>query len=160
MTLSKKIISVAVLAAFTSVTFAATDTADIIINVTKNEFINITGDIGGNPTVDLQDTEVDGVVATLGQLGVESNVAGDCTINVASDNAYQLLHTVTSTPLHGATPYSVSWAGSTFSPTATAAVVVTSCDAAQSALTMNNPAMVATEAGTYTDTLHVTVTNE
>ncbi len=160
MNLCKKIISVAVLAAFTSVTFAATDTVDIVINVTKNEFINITGDVGASPTVELLDTEVDGVPATLGSLGVESNVSGDCNINVVSDNTYELLHTVSGTALHGGSPYSVSWAGATFSPSNTAAINITNCTEAISDVTMINPTMVATEAGTYSDTLHITVTNE
>lgn len=169
MTFTKKIISAAVLMAFSSVSFAAT-TADsnIDINVTKDEYINITGTYASDnltatttAVTITDDSLVNGVDYPLGDLGINSNAPGDCTIDINSQHGFTLRlgDLIGGTPLHGANPYSVTWnggTGTTFTA-ATTPVTVTGCDQLSETLTMNNPLIFSDEPGTYSDTLTIVV---
>ncbi|MGV6860466.1 MAG: hypothetical protein ACWA41_01775 [Putridiphycobacter sp.] len=147
---------------FSSIALAATDSTDIEINVTKDEFVNLIGSLAGNTVVPLTEAEVDNTSTVMGTLGTESNVTGGCDIGVSSANTFKLEHTtVGGLYLHSAAEYTVGWAGNTFSSTNLTGTFA-SCDNAASNVTINTPAITAlpVQAGTYSDTLTVTVTTQ
>jgi len=162
MNLSKKIIAAAVFAASSSMAVAATDTTEIEINVTKDAYVNLIGDLSGNVTRTLTEAEVDNATTVLGTLGTESNTVGSCDIDVSSLNDYKLQHNVdNSLYLHGANNFTVNYAGSTFTSGASATLNLTSCNNAASDLSISSPAISGVvQAGTYSDTITVTVTTQ
>jgi len=94
MKFTKSIIASAVLLAITSSSFAIeNDSTDITINVTKDEFVNFTGSLAGNVALPLTTADVNGGTEILGDLGVTSNTAGDCTVTFSSANDFKLKHT-------------------------------------------------------------------
>jgi len=163
MKFSKKIMSAAVLMASSSIALAATDTTEIEINVTKDAYVNLIGSLAGNVTNALTEAEVDGVSTVLGTLGTESNTVGGCDIDVTSINDYKLQHDVDATLyLHGAANYSVEYAGASFTSGAAPTLSLASCQNAATDLSIASPALPAgvVQAGTYSDTITVTVTTQ
>lgn len=162
MTFSKKIISAAVLMASSSIALAATDSTQIEINVTKDAYVNIIGNLAGNVTKALTEAEVNGTTTTVGTLGTESNTVGGCDIDVASTNDFKLQHDVDATLyLHGASNYTVAYGGSTFTSGANSTLSLASCNNAASDLQITSPAISGVvRAGTYSDTITVTVTTQ
>lgn len=162
MNFSKKVLSAAVLMASSSIALAATDTTDIEINVTKDAYVNLIGSLSGNVTAPLSDADVDNATTVLGTLGTESNTVGDCDIDVTSDNDFKLEHTSSAGLfLHGTSNYTVNYGGATFTSGAAATLTQPNCNQVASDLSISAPALVGVvQAGTYSDTLHVTVTTE
>ena len=162
MKFSKKIITAAVLVATSSIAIAATDTTEIEINVTKDAYVNFTGSLSGNTSVALAEADVDGITTVLGNLGTESNTVGGCDIDVASVNDYKLQHDVNAALyLHGANNYTVNYAGGSFTSGAAATISLASCNNAATDLSIASPAISGVvQAGTYSDTLTVTVTTQ
>jgi len=162
MTFSKKIISAAVLMATSTLAIAATDTTEIEINVTKDAFVNFIGTLSGNVTRDLAEADVDGATTVLGTLGTESNTVGSCNIDVASNNDFRLQHDVDAALyLHGADNYTVNYGGSTFTDGANGTLTLASCNNAASNMSITSPAISGVvQAGTYSDTLTITVTTQ
>ena len=163
MTFSKKIISAAVLMASSSIALAATDSTDIEINVTKDAYVNLIGSLAGNVVTPLSEADVDGATTVLGTLGTESNTVGGCDIDVTSVNDYKLQHDVDAALyLHGAANYTVNYGGSTFTSGAAGTLSQASCNNPASNLSISSPAIPAgvVQAGTYSDTLTVTVTTQ
>ena len=159
MKFSKKILASAVLMASSSIAFAATDSTDITINVTKDAYVNLTGTLNASTTVNLTEAQVDGATTAVGTLGFESNTVGTCTVAFSSANGYKLVHTTDNTLDLG--DYSIAYKGVTNSSAASNDYVATTCNEAASDLEISNPALPAVViAGTYSDTVTVTVTTQ
>ncbi|GAA0412545.1 hypothetical protein GCM10009133_21130 [Cocleimonas flava] len=163
MIFSKKLMTVAVLMAASSIATAATDTAEIEINVTKDAYVNFIGDLAGNASKDLSVTEVNGTVTTLGNLGTESNTTGGCAINISSKNDFRLQHNVDSSLyLHQTNHYSINYSGESFTSGSAPTLNLASCNNAASPMQIATPGFASSQvqAGTYSDILTVTVTTE
>ena len=162
MKFSSKVLSAAVLMASSSIALAASDSTEIEINVTKDAYVNLTGSLAGNVVSTLSEADVDGTTTVLGTLGTESNTVGGCDIDVSSVNDFKLQHDVDNTLyLHGANNFTVNYASNTFTSGAAATVSLPSCQNAASNLSITSPALVGVvQAGTYSDTLTVTVTTQ
>ncbi len=163
MKFSTKLLTAAVLMATSSIALAATDSTEIEINVTKDAYVNLVGSLSGNVVSPLSEAEVDGATTVLGTLGTESNTVGGCDIDVTSINDYKLQHDVDAALfLHGAANYVVNYGGATFSSGAAGTLSQTTCNESASNLSITSPAIPAgvVLAGTYSDTLTVTVTTQ
>ncbi len=162
MKLTKTLLASALFLATSSMASAATDTTDIEILVTKDAYVNFTGDLQGNVTKTLALADVDATTSTLGTLGTESNTTGTCTVDFTSDNDFKLKHTVDNTLfLHGAANYSLAWEGATITSGNPNSVSLANCDVAASNFDMTSPALPAVvTAGTYQDIVHITVTTQ
>lgn len=160
MKFTKNIIASAVLLATSTLAFAATDTTTIEINVTKDAYVNFIGTLSGSVVKALTLAEVDNTTTTLGNLGIESNTVGTCTVSFASAKGYKLVHTTNPALDLGA--YSISYAGvSNSSASSGNDYVAATCNEAASNFTMTSPALPAVvTAGTYSDTLTVTVATQ
>jgi len=162
MKFSNKLITSAVLFASSSIALAATDSTEIEINVTKDAFVNFTGDLAGNVSRDLSVAEVNGTLTSLGNLGTESNTVGSCDLNITSLNDFKLQHDVNaSLYLHGTNQYSINYAGNSFA-SGSPALTLASCNNAASSMQIATPGFDSSnvQAGTYSDTLTVTVTTQ
>lgn len=161
MKFTKTILASAVLLATSSFAIAATDTTNIEINVTKDAYVNLTGTLAGGTAVPLTQAEVNGGQTILGTLGTESNTSGSCSVSITSANAYELLHTATSAPLHSGAKYSIDWGTDNYSTTNSTGSF-SSCTNLASNFTMNSPSITTPVviAGTYSDTLTVIVTTQ
>ena len=162
MTFSKKLLSAAVLMTSSSIALAATDTTEIEINVTKDAYVNLIGSLSGNTSVALAEADVDNATTVLGTLGTESNTTGSCDITVASLKDYKLEHTTAAGLfLHGTANYTVNYGGSTFTSGASSALTQPNCNQVPSDLSITSPALPGVvQAGTYSDTITVTVTTQ
>ena len=163
MNLSKKLISTAVLMASSTIALAAVDTTEIEINVTKDAYVNFIGDLAGNVSKDLSVAEVNGTVTTLGSLGTQSNTVGGCDLDISSLNNFKMMHTVdNSIFLHATNSYTINYAGSSFTSGSTPTLKLASCNNAASAMQIASPGFDTNQvqAGTYSDTLTVTVTTQ
>lgn len=152
MTFSKKLLSAAVLVASSSIAMAATDTTNIEINVTKDAYVNL---IGSALTTfadnDLSEAQVDNVTTSLGTLGAETNTVGGCTMTITSANSFRLQHdTDLSLYLHDTATYSVNHDLTTYA---------SDCNQVATPISATFPALPGgvVQAGTYSDTLTVTV---
>ncbi len=144
-------------------TFAVqTDSSQIIINVTKGDFVNFTGTVDSAAAANLSIAEVTNTSTSIGTLGLESNVAGDCTVAFTSTNAYKLMNGPIA--LHGAGTYSLAWNGSTINATSPSVTIAgTSCNLANTAMSIVTTGLTPANtvvAGTYTDTVSMTVTTQ
>lgn len=162
MKLRNSLIASAAFLAMSSVATAATDTTDIEINVTKDAYVNFIGTLQGNATKTLALADVDATTTTLGTLGTESNTSGTCTVDFTTDNDFKMVHdTDTNLFLHGVNQYTIAYEGATIQSGGTNSVTLTTCNNAASNMDMTSPALPAVViAGTYTDTIHVTVTTQ
>jgi len=144
------------LASSSSVFAAATDSTDIQINVTKDAYVNLIGTAVGS-TNSFLTSDIDNATVSLGTLGLESNSQGNCELTFSSANGYQLKHNVSNAVL---VDYAISYAGVTNS-SAAANTVTQSCNTAASSLDLVSPALPAVvDAGTYSDTVTVTVVTQ
>lgn len=162
MKLTKTLFASALFLATSSLAMAANDTTDIEINVTKDAYVNFIGTLQGNVVKTLALTDVNGSTTTLGTLGTESNTTGSCTVDFTTDNDFKMVHdTDASLFLHGASQYTLAYEGATIQSGGTNSVNLTTCNNAASNMDMTSPALPAVViAGTYTDTIHVTVTTQ
>ncbi len=160
MKFTKHLIASAVLLATASTAMAATDTTEIEINVTKDAYVNFVGSLAGDVAKPLTLAEVDDTTTVLGDLGIESNTTGTCTVSFSSLKGYKLVHTTDASLDLG--DYSISYAGVTNSAASNGNdFVATTCNEAASNLTITNPALPAVvTAGTYSDTITVEVATQ
>lgn len=159
MKFTKHLIASAVLFATASTAMAATDSTTIEINVTKDAYVNLVGNLSGNVITPLTLAEVNNTTTTLGTLGFESNTTGSCTVTFASAQGYKLVHATDASLDLGA--YSIEYAGVTNSAAASNDYVATTCNEVASDMTITNPALPAVViAGTYSDTITVEVTTQ
>jgi len=91
MKFTKTLVASAVLLATSSLAFAATDSTDIQINVTKDAYVNLVGTAVGS-TNSFTTDDIDAATVSLGTLGLESNSAGDCDMTFASANTFKLIN--------------------------------------------------------------------
>ncbi len=156
MKFTKTLLATGLLFASSSIAFAATNSTDIQINVTKDAYVNLIGTAVGS-TNSFLTSDIDNKTVSLGTLGLESNSQGNCDMTFSSANGYQLKHTVSNAVLVN---YEISYAGVTNSATTTN-TVTQSCNTAASSLDLVSPALPAVvNAGTYSDTLTVTVVTQ
>lgn len=142
-----------------SVAFAATDTTDIEINVTKDAYVNLIGTAVGSSNTFVT-TDVDNATVSLGTLGLESNSAGDCDISVTSLNTFKLVHNVDATKDLGV--FSLNYGGTSFTAGAAHGNQMSqSCNTVASTFDLVHPALPATvDAGTYSDIVTITVVTQ
>ncbi len=156
MKFTKTLIAAGLFLASSSSVFAATDSTDIQINVTKDAYVNLIGTAVGS-TNSFLTADIDNATVSLGTLGLESNSQGQCDMTFSSANGYQLKHTTSGATLVN---YEISYAGVTNSATATN-TVTQSCNTAATSLDLVSPALPAiVDAGTYSDTVTVTVVTQ
>ena len=164
MKFSSKVLSAAVLMASSSIALAASDSTEIEINVTKDAYVNLTGSLAGNVVSTLSEADVDGTTTVLGTLGTESNTVGGCEIEIGSQNDFKLKHNESQTALylHGANNFTINYLDVDFTSGGTSTVEKPCNNAfADSPLSITSPAIVGVvQAGTYSDTLTVTVTTQ
>ncbi len=82
--------------------FAATDTTVINMSSTYTPYVNFTGTAPGSSRFYSNTDIVNWVtpsVVSLGTLGLESNVGGNCDISFSTQNNFKLLHTISSSNL-------------------------------------------------------------
>ena len=155
MKFTKHILASAVLLATSSFAIAATDTTNIEINVTKDAYVNLLGSVlTTNATAILSEVQVNGATTSLGTLGAEANTGGGCLMTFTSANGYKLLHdSVPGLYLHDAGTYTVVHNTAAYS---------TNCNQTASDLSVTFPAIATlpVRAGTYSDTLTVTVVTQ
>ena len=140
-----------------SMAFAAeTDQTIIQIDVTENPFVTLTGS-ALTQSNSFAPAAMDGTDIALGDLGFDSNVSGSCVVDFASANNYELQHGVTSAVL---VDYKLDYSGTTITDNSANTVTRDCLTAADSALTMasTTPLPSPVVAGTYSDTITVTVT--
>ncbi len=157
MNFTKTLIAAGILLASSSSVFAAaTDSTDISINVTKDAYVNLIGTAVGS-TNSFVTSDIDAKTVSLGTLGLESNSQGQCDMTFSSANGYQLKHNTSGATLVN---YEISYAGVTNSA-AGANTVTQSCNTAATSLDLVSPALPAVvDAGTYSDTVTVTVVTQ
>ena len=160
MKFTKNLLASAVLLATSSIAFAASDSTEIEINVTKDAYVNFVGTLAGNVVKPLTLAEVDNTTTTLGTLGIESNTTGTCTVAFSSLNDYKLIHTTDAALNLG--DYSISYAGVSNSAASSGNdYVAANCNEAPSNFDMTSPALPPVViAGTYSDTITMTVTTQ
>jgi len=164
MKFTKSILASAVLLTTSSIAFAAVDSTDITINVTKDAYVNLIGSLNSSLTVPLTEAAVNGGSTTLGTLGFESNTTGTCNVTFASLNNYKLVHdTNTALDLGDYTLTYVGLSGNVSNSAASNGndYAAASCNESAANLNIANPVLPAVvTAGTYSDTITVTVTTQ
>jgi len=154
MKFSKSLIASAVLLATSSVALAATDTKSVQINVTQSEFVNIIGTALTNVNT-FDSSQMNGSPISLGDLGLDSNLAGGCDISFASTNGYLLNNGSGATLVS----YELTFAGLPIPPVPVPLAIP--CQFTPDALTFAStsalPAANTIAAGTYSDVVTITV---
>ena len=146
--------------AFVNIANAADDTSNIYISVGQPEYLYMQGTaVGGTNNFSVADIEPTGTVpiVSLGTLGFESNVTGDCSLNISTVNDFRLRHTVSNEKL---TRFRLRYKGKNLSKSQP--VKTFPCNSALTSLNFmavgifnSNP-----EAGVYQDTVTLTVTTQ
>lgn len=90
-------LSIVFISALSGSSLATTETADINLSFTHTNYVNLTGTVVGASrffsAVDISDPQTP---VTLGTLGLESNMSGNCSMIFSTKNTFQLEHIVTS----------------------------------------------------------------
>lgn len=155
MKFTKSLIASAVILASSSAAFAATDSTNIIINVTKDAYVNLIGTAVGS-TNSFTTGDIDNATVSLGTLGLESNSAGNCDMTIATANNFELQNVGSGNSLG---VYTINYAGA--HTAGSGGTVTQSCNTAASTFDLASPALPATvDAGVYTDTVTVTVVTQ
>lgn len=146
---------------FSNAAIAATDTQTIDIEVIQGTYAELTGSaVDGNVSNVSMNSITANTTSSLGTLGVNSN-GSNCSLAFSTLNNYSLKHEVSGAQLKR---FYLSYLGSNISSNndADANVDLASCVMAASALnfksTGDTPAVI--EAGTYKDTVTITLTAE
>lgn len=145
---------------FVNVANAADDTSNIYISVGQQEYLYMLGTaVGGTNNFSVADIEPTGTapIVSLGTLGFESNVTGDCSLTVSTAKNFLLRHTISNVKL---TRFRLRYKGKNLSRSQP--VKTFPCNSSLSSLNFmavgifnNNP-----EAGVYQDTVTLTVTTQ
>ena len=148
------------LVAFFNVANAADDSSNIYISVGQQEYLYMVGTaVGGTNNFSVGDIEPTGTapIVSLGTLVFESNVTGDCSLNVSTANDFKLRHTVSNVKL---TRFRLRYKGKNLSRSQP--VKTFPCNSPLSSLNFmavgifnSNP-----EAGVFQDTVTLTVTTQ
>jgi len=157
-------ICLTLLCVFSNTAFALDKQKTLDIQVVHTEYVKLVGSvIGATRTFDVWDIEPigwnnNGQLVTLGLLGIESNVAGNCTLDFSTVNNFKLRHTVSNKRL---ARYILRYKGKKIrknKPT----IVLPSCNIAPKALKFRTKGNFRQnrEAGFYSDTITITVTTE
>jgi hypothetical protein len=158
-----KLLISALLLVVANVACSDSETTSIDIDVTHNPYVNMIGtSVGESRTfsvAEIQPTSTTPIVS-LGTLGFESNVEGDCSLAVSTVNDFKLLHTVTNVKL---TRFRLRYKGKNLSRSQP--VKTFPCNSALSSLNFmsvgifnsNNSVVLA---GVYQDVVTLTVTTQ
>jgi len=160
MKFTQKLIASAVLLATSAAAVAVTDQTAVTINVTKDAYVNFLGNLNANPTLTIPVANI-GPGLVLGTLGLESNTAGTCDVKITSTNSFKLVHTTNNTLDLGT--YSIAAFNHNFLAANTVAqnTKTGSCNQAPANVVMNGTVVPSDQAaGTYSDTLTMTVTTQ
>lgn len=144
-----------------SVSFAATDSKTIDIEVTQGDFVELVGSAmdGNVKTVTLSSIQA-GTASTIGTLGVNSNLAptANCDIAFSTINNFRLRHETSGDTIRN---YFLTYNGANISSNAdTDANQTLGCQEVASNLdfTPNGTLMENAPSGVYKDTVTVTIT--
>ncbi len=161
MKFTKNILASAVLLATSSLAIAATDITTIEINVTKDAYVNFIGNLTSNPTLSIPVAAI-GPGLVIGTLGVESNTSGTCDVAMSTANNFLLVHTTV--PSLDLGTYNIVAFGHNFvagNTTAQNTTTMGNCNVAVGNVVMNGTAVpLDQDAGTYSDTITMTVTTQ
>ena len=144
----------AVLLATSSIAFAIDDSTSILIQITEDAAVTLTGTLSANsPAIGLTKTNLNNATALSlgGDLGLTSNVDGICGVTVTSANAavpaaaFKLENqSLAGTYLHGTTPYSIGVLGNIYGGTANTTAGTTNCTTVNAPVTITTGAVLAT----------------
>jgi len=157
---------VILLYAFSNMAFAVDKQITLDLEVVHIEYVKLVGTVvGATRSFDVSEVmplgnSKTGPTVSLGMLGIESNIAGNCTLDFASaDGKFRLMHTVSLKKL--LTRYSLYYDGKEINSKNTS-MVLPSCDIPLSSLDFVATGNFAKkrEAGFYSDTVTITVTTE
>ncbi len=150
-----------------NVTFAASDTAEINVNVNYVPYVKLTGSAPGSTRYYSNNDIANWIfpsVVDLGTLGLESNITGNCDISFSTQNNFKLLHTVSGNSL---TKYKILYQSQNFSDTSNPTLttpcttVPTTIEFAPTQIVWGNlfPSVLI-EPGIYQDIVTVVVTTQ
>ncbi len=145
---------------------AAQDTTDIHINTNVPEYLNFIGTAAGvTKYYTVEEIEFTGgtnrgPIISLGTLGLESNMLGNCDIEVSAKNNFRLRHVTTNDRL---THYRLRWKGEVMSGNPVRSnQFTTTCSSSADVISFQTVAYFNPnpQAGLYQDIVTVTVTTQ
>ena len=146
---------IAFLPAIAGMAHAASDSSIIDIQVKHIEFVRLIGSAAGiSKTIDLDDIRF-GSSVNIGSLGLQSTIAGDCSVDFVSLNGYSLKYSQGNQRL---TDYQLDYMGNTITSDIT---LVLPCNTVTTALDFQaiGKFKKKAKAGLYSDTITLTLTS-
>ncbi len=142
--------------------YATSDSTIVELDVTHAPYVNLLGSVVGATKyfsiTDIKPSNGGSPKLTIGQLGLESNIAGSCTVTFSSQNNFKLRHTITNQRL---TRYIFRYKGKKFNQN-NLSRVYPSCNLPLSTLKIKRkgPFNNNATAGIYQDIVTITVTTQ
>ncbi len=164
----RKILVLCTLLAPNAITFAASDTAEINLNLNYIPYVKLIGTAPDSTRYYSNSTIAQWIfpsVVDLGTLGLESNLSGSCNINFSTNNNFRLRHTVSNNSL---TKYKIIYRSQDFSATSNPTLSLpcsslpTAIQFKPTQLVIGNflPGGLLMQAGVYQDVVHITVESQ
>lgn len=158
------IIFASILYLFSNSIFAANESTQIDLQLTHIEYVNLIGNVvGASKYFSVDDIEPagnsgPGPTVSLGQLGLEGNTVGSCTLDFSTINNFRLRHTVTNRRL---TRYRLNYKNKKINKKNTSMTLI-SCNEAQSSLDFTAVGNFRrnVKSGIYQDIVTITVTTQ
>ena len=146
------------------IAFAATDSTEIGLQVTRVDYVILTGTaVGASRYFSVDDIKPagrrgPGPTVTLVTLGLESNMSGNCTLDFSTQNNFRLRHIVSNKRL---TRYRLEYQGTRIKANKPQ-IILPSCNVANSPLDFTAVGRFRrrVEAGIYRDIVTIVVTTE
>ena len=156
MKFSHALIASSLLMASTMAFAAETDNTTIQIDVTENPFVTLSGS-ALTQSNSFAPADMNGADIAMGDLGFSSNVSGNCVVDFDSANNYELQHSATNAVL---VEYQIDYSGTSITDNGANTVTRDCLTATDIPLTMASTTALPSPvvAGTYSDTITVTVT--
>ena len=148
--------------ALANVSFAATETTKINIQVTHDEYVKFVGTaVGAEKNFDEDEIRPVGNVnptLSVGTFGLESNLVGSCTLSVSSLNGFSLKHSNGNQRL---ADYKLNFLANTIDPN-NLTIILPTCNSAASSLdfTVVGKIKKNPRPGLYSDTVTLVVTTQ
>ncbi len=147
--------------------YAATESTQIGIQVTHDEYVKIVGSAAGSSNTYSNNDIANWIfpnIVDLGTLGLESNMQGNCDLSMSTLNNFDLLHTVSASSL---TKYKVIYESQEFSETNNPNLSLP-CNLTPSIIQFSPTQIVwgnlapsaLIQTGTYSDTVTITITTQ
>lgn len=147
---------------YVNFSYAATESTNVKIEVIHDEYVKLVGSaVGVSRTFSVEDVKPPSgsrPKIALGVLGLESNLAGNCTLNISTLNTFKLKHTVSNKRL---TRYKLFYKGKTIRKNKNTTMTLP-CSSSQSNLEFKSVGAFLNniKSGIYSDTITLTVTTQ